>query len=395
MKGILSMESKNFNFVNWPIYGEEEVNSLKEVLESGFWAGSRAKYIKEVRKNFLDMQHGEYGFAVANGTVSIESALKALDISFGDEVIVPALTFYSTVSAVIRMNADPVIIDVDKDDLCMDLDELEKAITPKTKAVIVVHLAGAMCDMDRLMSIALKHGIAVIEDCAHAHGSEWQGKGAGTFGEFGSFSFQHSKLISSGEGGFVIAKTQELEDKAWNYVNCGRESRTSVYGHSTVGTNNRMSDFQAAVLNAQILRYKNVQQEIREKNYEYLTKELSSINGIKVQKYNEKMTKKAFYNYVIMIDPEVYGSEKCAYIFNKFHEDDVPTGLPYPPLTDLKIFDDYKNKNEIPYLNVTLKDTPNARYISENSIWLHHRVLLSDRSEVEKFVAYFKELLNE
>lgn len=389
------MESNNFNFTNWPICDEDEVNSLKEVLASGFWAGSRAKYIKEVRKNMLDMQHGEYGFAVANGTVSLESALKALDIRFGDEVIVPALTFFSTVSAVIRMNADPVIIDVDKDNFCMDLDELEKAITPKTKAVIVVHLAGAMCDMDRLMSIAAKNDIAVIEDCAHAHGSEWRGKGAGTFGEFGSFSFQHSKLISSGEGGFVIAKTQELEDKAWNYVNCGRESRTSVYEHSIVGTNNRMSDFQAAVLNAQILRYKNGQQAVREANYEYLTNELSSIKGIKIQKYSENMTRKAFYNYIILIDPEVYGSEKCAYIFKKINEVGVPTGLPYPPLTDLSIFDNYKNKKEISYLNVTLKEVKNARYISQNSIWLHHRVLLSERSEVEKFVAYFKELLNE
>ena len=389
------MESTNFNFINWPIYDEDEVNSLKEVLASGFWAGSRAKYIKEVRKNMLDMQHGEYGFTVSNGTVSLESALKALDISFGDEVIVPALTFYSTVSSVIRMNADPVIVDVDKDNFCMDLDELEKAITSKTKAVIVVHLAGAMCDMDRLMSIAEKNGIAVIEDCAHAHGSEWKGKGAGTFGEFGSFSFQHSKLISSGEGGFVIAKTQELEDKAWNYVNCGRESRTSVYGHSTVGTNNRMSDFQAAVLNAQILRYKNGQQAVREANYEYLTNELSSIEGIKIQKYSENMTRKAFYNYIILIDPEVYGKDKCAYIFKKINEAGVPTGLPYPPLTDLSIFEDYKNKKEIPYLNVTLNDVKNARYISQNSIWLHHRVLLSERSEVEKFVEYFKELLNE
>jgi len=239
------------------------------------------------------------------------------------------------------MNADPVIIDVDKDTFCMDLDELEKAITSKTKAVIVVHLAGAMCDMDRLMGIVSEHGIAMIEDCAHAQGSEWKGKGAGTFGEYGSFSFQHSKLISSGEGGFIIARSQELEDKAWNYVNCGRKSRTSVYGHSTVGTNNRMSNFQAAVLNAQILRYRNSQQAIREKNYEYLTKELSSLKGIRIQKYSENMTRKAFYNYIILIDPKVYGSEKCRYVFNKLNEADVPTGLPYPPLTNLKIFEDY------------------------------------------------------
>lgn len=389
------MESVKFNFIEWPIYRENEKDFLNEVLASGFWAGSRAKYIKEARKNFLALQHGEYGFTVANGTVSIESALKALEIGFGDEVIVPALTFYSTVSAVIRMNANPVIVDVDQDCFCIDLDEVEKAITSKTKAIIPVHLAGAMCDMEHLMEIANKHNIAVIEDCAHAHGSEWKGKGAGTFGEFGSFSFQHSKLISSGEGGFLIAKTQELEDKAWNYVNCGRESRTSVYGHATAGTNNRMSDFQAAVLNAQILRYKEEQQAIREANYDYMTKILNEIPGIRIQKYSEKMTKRAFYNYVIVIDPEVYGTEKCQYIFDKINEAGVPTGLPYPPLTELQIFKDYKEKKEIPHLDVTLHKVPTTKYVSENSIWLHHRVLLSDRVEIDKFIAYFKQLLEE
>ncbi len=382
------MELKNNELIipEWPIFDETEANYLIDSLTSGFWAGSRAKYIKEVTKNFLELQNGKYGTPLANGTVTMEAALKALKIGEGDEVIVPALTFYSTVSVVLKAGATPVIVDVDKDTFQISINDIKKVITHNTKAIIPVHLAGGMCDMDEIISIADEYNIKVIEDCAHAHGSYWRGQGAGTIGDFGSFSFQHSKLISSGEGGFLIAKNNNDLEKAWNYANCGRTSKTSVYGHSSIGTNCRMSDLQAAVLNAQIQRYKTIQQKTREYNAKYLSKKLSEIEGIRVQKYDSRMTKKAFYNFVFIIDPKVYGNKKCKEVFELCNEYGIPTSLPYPPLNELAIFNKDLSEENYSDLSVKLMDTPNAKYISENSIWLHHKLLLADEHTLDIFV---------
>ena len=306
-------------------------------------------------------------------------------------MIIPALTFFSTVSAVLRTNANPVIVDVDRETCCISTTEVENALSERTKAIIPVHLSGAMCDMDELMRIAKANSLNIIEDCAHAHGSEWNNAGAGTIGDFGSFSFQHSKLISCGEGGFLIANSQDNMDKAWNFCNCGRSSRHSVYEHSVIGTNNRMSDFQAAVLNAQILRYES-QLKVRERNASYLRAELSRIEGVSTQIYDNRMTRRAYYNFIIVIDPLRYGKHCCSRMLDILNQAGVPTSLPYPPLNELDIFRD-KNHPELTGYNVRLFETPNAKYISENSIWLHHRLLLSDKETITRFIYLFSESL--
>lgn len=380
-----------FDIPQWPVYGDEEMQYLSEVITSGFWAGSRAKYSKEVSKNFLNLHNGTFGFPVTNGTTTLETALKVLGVKAGDEVILPALTFFSSVSAVLRTNANPVIVDIDRETFCISTSEVKHALSEKTKAIIPVHLSGAMCDMDELMKIAASYRLNVIEDCAHAHGSEWNHAGAGTIGDFGSFSFQHSKLISCGEGGFLIANSQENMDKAWNFSNCGRSSKHSVYEHSVIGTNNRISDFQAAVLNAQILRYES-QLKIRERNASFLRAELSRIEGVSTQIYDNRMTRRAYYNFIIVIDPHRYGKHCCRKLLDIFTQAGVPTSLPYPPLNELEIFRN-KNNHELLGYNVRLFETPNAKYISENSIWLHHRLLLSDKETITKFVyLFFKSL---
>ncbi len=382
------------NISSWPIFGNEEIQNLSEVVKSGFWAGSRAKFLKEAVKDFLELQNAKFGIPLANGTVTIESALKALNIGKNDEVIVPAMTFYSTISAVLRVNANPIIVDIDSDTLCISIDDIIKAISKNTKAIIPVHLSGAMCNMSRLKEIADKYNIAIIEDCAHAHGSYWKGKGAGTIGTFGSFSFQHSKLISSGEGGFLISTNQKYLNKAWNYSNCGRSAAGSTYEHSIVGTNNRMSDFQAAVLSAQIKRYK-IQQFTRENNAEYMTSVLSKIPGIKTQKYDEKMDRKAYYNFIIIIDPQVYGENMINKIFNEFNKLNIPTSLPYPPLSELEVFKNAKSSKDLEDLKIKVLDISNSKFLFNNSIWLHHRLLLSNRKTIDNFLEIFINLLEE
>lgn len=183
----------------WPVTSDKVAEKLKEVYLSGKWSFNGPEEQK-FAKDFARYNNAEYGVVMANGTVTLESTLHALNIGPGDEVIVPALTWIATAMAVHYVGATPVFVDIEADTWCLDPAKLEEAITPATKAVIPVHLYGSMADMEKIMDIADKNNLYVIEDCAHAQGGVWNGKGLGSIGIVGSFSFQESKTLSSGEG---------------------------------------------------------------------------------------------------------------------------------------------------------------------------------------------------
>src|SRR6202162_5277411 len=198
--------SRKKRFDAWPIYTEKERKSLEDVLTNHNWGGQPfpGKHADAFAKKFAKLHTAKYGQCVNTGTVAIQAALKAIDIRPGDEVIVPAYTWEGTVGPVLLVNAVPVFVDIDPDTYCLDAKQIERAITPKTKAILPVHLGMRFADMDEIFRIAKKHHLKVVEDCAHAHGGKWNGKGAGSMGDLGAFSFQYSKLITSGEGGGVI-----------------------------------------------------------------------------------------------------------------------------------------------------------------------------------------------
>lgn len=187
------------NVPAWPPADEETAEQLKEIYLSHAWS-FYGKHEVAFNEEFAAYTGAASCAMMANGTVTLEVAMQALGIGPGDEVIVPAYTWLATGTAVVVVGATPVVVDIEPDTYCIDPVEVEKAITPKTRAIIPVHLYGSMADMDKIMEIARKHNLSVIEDCAHAHGSEWAGKHAGTLGDVGSFSFQQSKTIASGEG---------------------------------------------------------------------------------------------------------------------------------------------------------------------------------------------------
>jgi dTDP-4-amino-4,6-dideoxygalactose transaminase len=204
---------------------EREKEELLKVLESGKWGGypSPNARAKEFNQKFAAAHDAKYGVVCANGTVSLEMCLRAGGLKYGDEVIVTPYTWIATASAVVTTNGVPVFADVKAEDYTIDPDIVEAKITEKTKAIIAVHLGSSAADMDRLMDIAAKHNLLVIEDCAHAHGGKWRGKGLGSIGHFGSFSFQSSKLMTSGEGGIVLTNDDEFNQKLHSLVNCGRK----------------------------------------------------------------------------------------------------------------------------------------------------------------------------
>src|SRR5262252_6943171 len=291
----------------WPIATKAEAAALKDVLESTQWGGQPfpGKHAADFAAKFARMHTAKYGQCVNTGTVAIQAALKAIGIKPGDEVIVPAYTWEGTVGPVLLVNAVPVFVDVDPDTYCINVRLIERAITPKTKAILPVHLGMRFADMDEILRIATKHNLKVVEDCAHAHGGKWRGKGAGSLGDLGAFSFQSSKLMTSGEGGAVITNNLEYMELVQSYINAGRASLTDEYRHRIVGFNYRLGEFQAAVLGPQLDRLSE-HAAIREKNMKHLESRIRSTPGVGLLKPEPRITRQAPYGYVMK-----YFEQKC------------------------------------------------------------------------------------
>ncbi len=228
-------------------------NEYKYLMDAflSTWISSAGKYINLFEQKFAEYCGVKYGVATSNGTTALHLALLALGVGAGDEVIVPDLTFAATINSVIYTGATPVIVDIEPDGWCIDVKKLEKAITPRTKAVIPVHLYGQPCDMGEVCRIAKQYGLFIIEDCAEAHGAEWNGKRVGGFGDISCFSFYGNKVITTGEGGMCITNDDVLNEKMRVYRDHGMRKERRYY-HEVVGYNYRMTNMQAAVGVAQV-----------------------------------------------------------------------------------------------------------------------------------------------
>lgn len=205
----------------WPIVGKEELELISEVTSSGVWSYNGPKE-KEFRRKFADYIGTKYAVCAANGTVTLQMALEALGIGYGDEVILPGLTWQATASCCVDVNAIPVLVDVEEDSWCIDPAKIKEAITSKTKAIIIVHLYGSNPKINEIIKIAKENNLYLIEDAAHQHGTVINGKKPGSFGDIGSFSFQQSKGLTSGEGGALTTNKKDLAEKLDALRNCVR-----------------------------------------------------------------------------------------------------------------------------------------------------------------------------
>ncbi len=237
----------------WPRPAGREMELLGRAVQSGHW-GFDGPLEAEFERTFAAYQDARYGLCVANGTVALQLALEALDVGAGDEVIVPGLTWQATAAAALDVNAVPVLADIEPGTYCVDPADVERLITPRTRAIIVVHLYGSLADLDRIAEIGARHRIPVIEDCAHAHGSRWRDRGTGSWGTLGCFSFQLFKTLTAGEGGFVTTNDPKLREQVYSLRNCGRRRSGSLDEHwrPIQSGNYRMTEFQSAVLLAQL-----------------------------------------------------------------------------------------------------------------------------------------------
>ena len=254
----------NTKFSPWPSFTEEEANAARDVILSNkvnYWTGQETRSFE---KEFAAWSGTEYAVALANGTVALDLALKALGIGAGDEVIVTSRTFLASVSSIVNAGAIPVFADVDLDSQNFTADTIRSVLTPRTKALICVHLAGWPCDMDPIMALANEHGLKVIEDCAQAHGAYYKGRPVGSIGHIGAWSFCQDKIMTTGgEGGMVTTNDRQLWADMWAYKDHGK-SWEAVYErehapgfrwlHESFGTNWRMLEVQAVIGRIQLRR---------------------------------------------------------------------------------------------------------------------------------------------
>jgi dTDP-4-amino-4,6-dideoxygalactose transaminase len=280
----------------WPrVPGAKAEALVLDVLRSGRWGRLHDdSYAERFENAFAAYQDARHGIAVANGTVSLQLILRTLNIGVGDEVIVPALTFIATASAVAEVGAVPIFADVEAETLTIDPESVAAATTLRTRAIIGVHYGGFPIDFDRLLPLANQHGLFLIEDAAHAQGSAWRGSGVGALGTFGSFSFQESKALSAGEGGIVLTNDDALAERARLLHSIGRRSDQPGYLHYALASNYRLSELQAALLLAQFAHLPE-QAEARDTAGRLLDTGLAETALLIPQRRDERVTRRGYY----------------------------------------------------------------------------------------------------
>ena len=371
---------KSRDFPAWPQYDETEAAALLRSLRQGQWWRASGQENSLFEAEFAAHHGCEHAVTLTNGTVALELALLALGIQPGDEVIVPAFTFISTSMACQKIGVIPVCVDVLPTDYCMDPALVEAAITPRTRAISPVHMAGHFADMKALLAIASKHDLAVVQDAAHAHGASGEGgRRVGEWGTMAAFSFQNFKLMTAGEGGAVTCPNAELRDRIFLYSNCGRPKDDRAYQHVVVGTNARMSEFSAAVLRAQLARL-DQQTRLREANAAILRQALGGMAEVRLQQRGEHATVHPHYMFMLTLEQGRHGR---AFDRNRVVDCLIAEGIP--------AFRAYQALYRVPSFwlapapNATqeelMRACPVTEHIAANGIWIHHRALLGARDD--------------
>jgi len=383
-------------FNTWPVFGPPEESRLLKALRSGKWGKLNGDEVASFERSFAAMHGSKHAIGVVNGTVSLRIALMAAGIQAEDEVIVPPYTFLATATAVLEANAVPVFADIELETFNLDPKAVEAAITPRTRAIIPVHMAGQPADMEGILAIAKKHGLTVIEDAAHAHAASWKNRPAGSIGHMGSFSFQSSKNLTSGEGGIITTSDDKLAEACRSIHNCGRIPGGVWYEHHVMSGNYRMGEFQGAVLNAQIERLEE-QTKTRNSNGQYLAARLSKIPGIHPQRRTAECTRHSYHLFLFRIDSKAFGAPRAA-VLKALEAEGIPVCGGYAlPLYRQPLF---LNKAFGPYLPNARKTLdyskvrcPNCEKICyEQGAWLEQSLFLGSRSDMDDIATAFEKV---
>jgi len=405
-------------FAEWPIHDEKEIESVVQVVKSGKWwrhaygegvelreksFGDDRAQVVLFQEEFAKYQDAKYGLACANGTAALEIALKSVGVGPGDEVIVPSYTYVGSATCILQVNAIPVFVDIDPDTYNIDPKRVEEAITDKTKAIIPVHFSGQPADMDSILAIAKKHHLYVIEDAAHAHGSEWKGRKVGAIGNIGTFSFQASKVMTSGEGGAILTDDKDLAKLCDSYIWAGREVGRPWYEFHRLGWNYRITEFQGAILRVQMSRL-DEQIETRHKNFLYFNERLKEIEGLDPLKILDSVTRHSHHIIMNRFNPKVWGISNETFI-DAMAAEGIKMFKGY-------IFPLYKNPmflnkefypkgcplncqhygKDVDFLSYEKTNPVAEKACSEEAVWFDQSMFLGDYSDIDDIISAAKKL---
>ena len=376
----------------WPARGPEEEQAVIAALRDGDWGGFPLPNTRAASfaRAFARRHDCEHALCMANGTVSLEVALQAMGVEPGAEVIVPAYTFEATASAALFTGCVPVFADIDPETWCIDVDSAAHLVTERTQAIVPVHLAMTIADLDAIGKLAANHGLAVLEDCAHAHGARWRGRGVGSWGDAGSFSFQTSKLMTAGEGGIVTTSDDAVLDGLHALVNCGRQRPGAAPQTPVIGHNYRMTDLQAAILEVQLGRLDH-QHEIRAANAQRLRAAIEDIDGLTNLRIDSRVTTQAIYQFVFRFDGNAFAGIDRDVFVAALEAEGVPAdGRFYESLPMSELL--RPDPDRYPAWGAALTAAPTAdcpdaeRAAYRESVWLPHQLLLGTETDVGDIV---------
>ncbi len=388
-------------FPSWPVFDQTEERALLDSLRSGKWYRGNGQMVNRFEQAYARLTGARFCLATANGTSALFASLFGLGVEPGDEVLVPPYTFIATVNVVLRHHALPVFVDTDPETFQMDARQIEAGITPRTKAIIPVHLGGNACDLDAILPIAARHKIPVLEDACQAHLGEWRGRKVGAYGQAGCFSFQASKNLNCGEGGAILCGDEDLRERCYAFHNNGTGLKRSGPGftYSSTGANLRMPEFQAALLLAQMTRIE-AQAKTRTENALYLTSLLKEIPGIAPARMYEGCTRNAYHLYMFRYDKAHFAGVPRSVFLKALAAEGIPASGGYSPLNTQpwlketlhsrgyqKLFPgtalaEWEERNRCP---------ANDRLCAE-AVWFTQTMLLAPRSSMDRIAEAIRKI---
>jgi perosamine synthetase len=388
-------------FPSWPKIADRDEKNWTEVLHKGRWCRIDGSYATRFEEAWAQTLGAKHCLATASGTTALATSLNALGIGPGDEVLVPPYTFVATVNVVLLQHALPVFVDTDPQSFQIDAGKIEAAITDRTRCILPVHLGGLPADMDRILAIAEKHKLPVLEDACQAHLAEWRHRKVSTLGALGCFSFQASKNLNSGEGGAILTDNDDLMETCRSFHNNGRGTSAPGFSYVRNGCNHRMTEFQAALLLAQLSRLEE-QSRVRGENAEYLTKQLREIPGITPARMYEGATRNAYHLYMLRYDSEKFSGLPRSRFLKAMRAEGIPCSGGYSPLNkepfikhtlqsrayrtiySPKEIADYEARNHCP-----VNDK-----LCEVAVWFYQTMLLGSKTDMDQIAEAVRKIQN-
>lgn len=398
-------------FSSWPVFDHRELEAARQVIESGRWwrysldeaqdlQGERSQ-VALFQEEFARYQGAGCGVAVANGSVALDIAVRALDIGPGMEVIVPGYTYVTGVTCVLQSNAVPVFVDISPDTYNIDPDAVERAVSERTAAVLPCHFGGQVADMDRLQEICRRRGLRLLEDAAHAQGSRWKGRGAGAIGAAGVFSFQNAKNMTAGEGGLITTDDPALAERMQCLAWAGRRRGRPWYEFHELGWNARLTELQAAMLRVQLTRLEE-QNRRRRENAAYLTGRLQQIGGLEPVRIDPRGEHWSVHIFMIRYDPQAFGGLPRARLLEAVNAEGIPAISGYthavyanPMFREQRFYGRGcpvscgHYGRSLDYAAFAESCPVCERACASEALWLEHRLFLGTREDMDSIAEAF------